>query len=216
MYGRLKYLRSIHKMRASRYINLLKIIYQRRCCNIMEIGVYRGKHAKQMIETARIFWPASEVNYYGFDLFEKLTEEDIAKEHSKRPITCADVRQQLKKTKANIHLYIGYTNETLPRFLEEFQAAKITLDFIFIDGGHSLKTIASDWSYVREMMGEQTVVLFDDYYTNNEPEVAGFGCQSLIDALDRGKYSVEILQPADVFEKEWGMQKTSIVKVQVR
>jgi len=216
MLRRLSYLKSMGTMRPRRYRNLLKIIYQRRCRNIMEIGVYRGKHAKQMIEVAKIFYPAGEIYYYGFDLFEKLTEENFVKEQAKQPPSCAYVRQQLEETGTNIRLYTGYTRDTLPSFVAEFQATETALDFIFIDGGHSIETIASDWRFVKDLMSNKTVVLFDDYYGNNEPEVAGFGCQSLINTLDKEAYDVEVLQPSDYFQKEWGLLKTNMVKVELQ
>lgn len=216
MFRRLRYLKWARTMRPHKYRNLLKIIYQRRCRNIMEIGVYNGKHAKQMIEIAKIFYPAREIHYYGFDLFEKLTEEDFVKEQAKQPPICAYVRQQLEKTGANIHLYTGYTRDTLPSFVAEFQATGTTLDFTFVDGGHSFETVASDWNFVKKLMSNKTVVLFDDYYSNDEPEVEGFGCQLLVSNLDREMYNVEILQPADCFPKEWGLLKTSMVKVELQ
>ena len=216
MFRRLRYLKWVRTMKPHRYRNLLKIIYQRKCHHIMEIGVYNGKHAKQMIEVAKIFWPAREIFYYGFDLFEKLTKEDLIKEHAKPPPTSSYIRQRLEETGANINLYTGYTRNTLPRFVGEVQAANTTLDFIFIDGGHSFETVTSDWGFVKDLMGNKTIVLFDDYYSNDEPEVAGFGCQSLVSALDREKYDVEILQPTDCFPKEYGLLKTSIVRVELQ
>ena len=216
MFRRPRYLKWVGTMRPRRYRNLLKIIYQRKCRNIMEIGLYNGKHAKQLIEVAKIFYPAREIHYYGFDLFEKLTEEDFVEEQAKQPPTCAYVRQQLEKTGANIHLYSGYTRDTLPSFVAEFQPIDTTLDFIFIDGGHSLETIACDWGFVKDLMSNKTVVLFDDYYGNDESKVGGFGCQQLITALDRESYHVEILQPSDYFPKQWGLLKTNIIKVELQ
>jgi len=216
MFRRLAYLKQVLTLRPRRYRNLLKIIYKRRCRNIMEIGVYNGKHAKQMIEVAKIFYPEHIIHYYGFDLFEKLTEEDLVKEQAKRAPTCAYVRHKLEKTGANIHLYTGYTRDTLPQFVAEFKAVDATLEFIFVDGGHSAETIATDWCFVNDLMTDKTVVLFDDYYENDEPEVANFGCQSLINTLDRESYDVQILEPSNFFPKEWGVLKTSIVKVELQ
>ena len=76
--------------------------------------------------------------------------------------------------------------------------------------------IASDWRAVATLMGPGTVVLLDDYYRNEEPEVLGFGCQSLVDELDRSRYRVEILGPEDHFRKDWGVLHVSMVRVELR
>ena len=51
-----------------RYAFLLQSIYKKKPKSIIEIGVYNGKRAIEMIETAKIF--NDEIVYYGFDLFE--------------------------------------------------------------------------------------------------------------------------------------------------
>ena len=179
----------------------------------MEIGTYEGVHARQMIETANLFYPMDQIEYYGFDLFEDLTDENLRREFSVRPPTVDRVRQRLGNTGAQIHLFKGYTKDTLPKFCEELKTHHKQMDLVFIDGGHAIETIALDWSYVQRMMGENTIVIFDDYYNNSEKEVSGVGCQSLIDALDRNSYDVEFLKPEDPIQKEWGTLKISMAKV---
>ena len=202
-------------MKPQRYRNLLKTIYEERCRRIMEIGTYNGIHACQMIETANIFYPVNKIEYYGFDLFETLTNEDLQKEFSKKPPTYDTVQQRLEKTGAIIHLYMGYSKDTLPNFLEENKGRK-QIDFVFIDGGHSIETITSDWNYVSRIMNYRTIVIFDDYYRNKDPEVKGLGCQSLIDGLDRNLYDIEILEPEDHFERDWGTLRVNMVKVRLK
>ena len=101
---RLLYLKRILTMGLSRYQYLLKTIYEERCRSIMEIGTYKGLHASQMIETANIFHPMDRIEYYGFDLFEDLSDEDFQKEFAKRPPAYNEVKQRLEKTGAKIHL----------------------------------------------------------------------------------------------------------------
>jgi hypothetical protein len=43
--------------------------------SIVEIGVYKGKRSKELIEVARIF--NNNVNYYGFDLFDNLKKNGV-------------------------------------------------------------------------------------------------------------------------------------------
>lgn len=213
---RLVYWRRRLRMARSRYRHLLETVYRGRCRVLVEVGTYDGVHACRLIETAGIFHPLNEVRYYGFDLFEQLSDSDLDREFSKRPPAAAEVAKRLETTGARVRLHIGYTEETLPAFVREMKNTAKSIDFVFIDGGHSIETIASDWANIREVMTANTVVLFDDYYTNTEPEVQGVGCQHLIDKLDRQEYEVDILEPEDHFEKEWGTLKVRMARVKLR
>jgi len=211
---RLRYWHRLFKMRDSRYRHLFQTVYKQKCCKILEVGTYRGSHAAKMIETAKCFFAPDNINYWGFDLFEKLTEQDIEKEFSKRPPTCDQVKKRLELTGAKIELYIGYTQETLPGFLAEMKGI-IDIDLIFIDGGHSIETITSDWNYCKQMMSAKTIVLFDDYYPSAELGVEGMGCQTLIDSLDHSRYQVEILEPEQIVQSVYGEMGIKMVKVQL-
>ena len=203
----------ISKTTRPRYQNLSKIIKEEKCRTIMEIGTFDGLHACEMIETACIFYPPEQVTYYGFDLFESLSAADLELEFSKRPPTFDQVKKRLEKTGANIHLYMGYTRDTLPQFLSQSKGRIGQIDFVFIDGGHSIETINLDWKYVEEIMDEKTIVLFDDYYNNDEPQVSGVGCQTLIDSLDRNTYEIVRVRPENVFRKDWGLLRVNMAKV---
>ena len=98
MLKRLAYLWRIFTLKPARYRNLLKTIYRERCRKIMEIGTFNGKHALMMIETAAIFSPVDQIEYYGFDLFENLTDEDLKKEFSKKPPSLEIVEKNLKNS----------------------------------------------------------------------------------------------------------------------
>lgn len=205
----------LSKLKASRYRNLLKIIYKNKCSNIVEIGTFDAENSKQMIEVSKMFNDPADINYYGFDLFEGLTDEELKKEFSKRPPSKKAVEQKLNKTGVNIHLFKGYTKKTLPEFVKKY-SKKARFDFIFIDGGHYIETIKLDWKYVQKLMDKNTIVVFDDYYSNEEPEIDRLGCQSIIDNLNRSKYEVEILRPQNRFDKSWGTLKVNMVKVTLK
>ena len=192
-----------------RYQNLFRLIRQHNSRRIVEIGVFDGNHGAQMIEAAMIQHKAADIHYYGFDLFEEMTASTFDTEFSKVPLPMHAVDDKLSHTGANIDLIRGNTKETLPVFLD-----KLTdIDFIFIDGGHSVATIASDWGNLRQVMNERTVVVFDDYYIDAPPALDGIGCNALVDRLDRRWYSVEFLLQVDSFPKEWGMLNVQMVKV---
>jgi predicted O-methyltransferase YrrM len=160
---------------------------------ILEIGTWNGEHSISMINTALSF--NDEVEYYGFDIFEGINEDVRKKElHTKNVENGENVKNKIKsKTKAKINIHVGYTKDTLPKFKPDKP-----IDFIYIDGGHSLETIQGDWDGVKEFMHKGTVVIFDDYYESaNKEEV---GCYNLITELSNNpKYKVELLGPADTF-----------------
>ena len=207
--ARLRHLFLTRLNRPRRYRVLFTTIDQLQPRRLVEIGVLHGIHARQMIQTACRHHPAAALHYFGFDLFEDLTDVLLHSELSKKASAYSRVEQKLVKTGANIRLFKGNTKETLPQALPIIGEA----DFIFVDGGHSLETIQSDWSYVKTLMHEHTHIIFDDYYVDTSPALDGLGCQTLIDQLDRRQYDVQVLEPTDVFRKEWGLLKIKMAVV---
>ena len=158
--------------------------------SIVEIGVYKGKRSKELIEVAKIF--NNKINYYGFDLFDLFNRKINLKEFSKKPNTENDIKYKLSKL-ANVMLFKGFTYNTLPTFNKK-------IDLIFIDGGHSVKTIANDWHYVKKMMHKDTYVLFDDYYSNNKKIIRKFGCNNIIRELP-DIYQINVLPIKDKIKR---------------
>ena len=64
-------------------------------------------------------------------------------------------------------------------------------------------------------MDYNTVVIFDDYY-DNEEVIQKYGCNLLIDSLNRNIYDIEILEPQEQFPKDWGILKINMVKVKLK
>lgn len=168
-----------------RYVNLFKEIDKIKPISILEIGTWDANHATQMIAHAKKYNP---VYYVGFDLFEKITESQIISEFSKPKKFFQDSFKKLEMTGCNFDLICGNTRDTLKEFGNEKK-----FDLIFIDGGHSFQTVANDWYYCKQMMHEKSIVLFDDYYLNEN----NFGCNLTIDSIDRSTYKVEFLDPID-------------------
>jgi len=187
----------------NRYDNLFRIIKERKCKKIVEIGTFNGVHAKQMIETAIKSVRRENVEYYGYDLFEDLTDkkhdEELSKNISVKEITenilpsIELVKTLLEQTQIRFILFKGDSIITLPKTKHLIR----DVDFVFIDGGHSKKTIASDWGVIKTIMNKNTIVVFDDYYHSIHRE--NFGCNEIIDNLDRNIYDVEELYPIDFF-----------------
>lgn len=187
-----------------RYSQIFKVMDDIKPQNIMEIGTWNGKRAYQMIKYAKKYYPVNKITYYGFDIFENMTKDMHEKEISKIPPNLKDVELFLQKTKVSIKLFKGNTIEILPKAANHLPK----MDFIFIDGGHSIKTIINDWNYAKELMHVKTVVIFDDYWNRNDA-----GAKSIVDKIDRKKYEVEIIPIQDEFKKKWGILKINLVKV---
>ena len=186
-----------------RYAYLLLLILKFRPKTIMEIGVYTGKRSKDMILASRIF--NKKISYYGFDLFEDFYKNKniLKNELSKKPLTKKDINDRLKKI-ANIKLFKGYTYKTLKKFSQN----KIKIDFIFIDGGHSIQTIKNDWFYVSKLLHKDSVVVFDDFYLTKRNITNKFGCNFIIKELSKN-YCYDILPLGDLIKI---FNKKTIVK----
>lgn len=159
----------------------------------MEIGTWTGDRALTIIKLAKRYHPAKEVEYYGFDLFGQMSTEIFAEEKSKWPPTQIEVYDKLSATGANIHLFQGDTMKVLPEVISKLP----NMDFIFIDGGHSLETIASDWYWASQLMNSKTAVVFDDYWLGRTDA----GSKVMVDSINRSKYSVAIWPLVDRFSK---------------
>ena len=77
--------------------------------------------------------------------------------------------------KFTFELIKGNTRDTLPSYVA---------DFVYIDGGHSVATIRSDYEAVKG----SHVIVFDDYYRPDAkggcPDLKKFGANAIVDAID--------------------------------
>jgi hypothetical protein len=200
--------------RPRRYRQLLREIRSCRPRSIVEIGVFEGVRAVEMIEAASIDRPPQEIEYFGFDLFEQMTPEIFEKELSKWPLTEEKVRERLLETGASISLRKGPTSETLPDFVCERRGRPV--DFVFIDGGHAIETIQSDWDSIRQIIGAGSTVLFDDYYIDCPSRIREFGCNAVLEKIDDQVYACEVLPDIDRFTPDDGPLNVAVAKLQQR
>jgi predicted O-methyltransferase YrrM len=189
-----------------RYRYLFETIQRIKPTTIAEIGTWNGKRALQMIAAAQKVSPQKKIAYYGFDLFEGMTDAVYLSEASKRPPSETEVRSALASSGADVTLFKGDTNELLPRTVSSLPK----MDFIFIDGGHNVNTIQNDWDSISTLMHEGTVVIFDDYWRNRTDA----GCKPVVDSIDTKTYKVDILPIVDSFDtKEFGHIDISFARV---
>ena len=174
----------------SRYKYLFKLILNQKPKTILEIGVYKGKRSIEMVDLAQCL--NKQIIFYGFDMFEEITKRKIKDELSKNPLSKDQILNKLKYLfpKAKINLIKGNTIKTLKNF-----NIKKKIDFIFIDGGHSINTIKKDWQNVKKLIHKNSLVVFDDYY-DDEHISKKFGSKNIIKNLGKN-YISKILPSTD-------------------
>ncbi len=143
-------------------------INEKKCRKILEIGVYSGENAVNMVETAIQNVSPQEVEYYGFDFFSYFSS--------------SEVRRKLEKTGCKFKLFEGNTIDTLPEVVKTLPE----VDLIFIDGGKSFTVADSDWRNSRLLMHDETMV-----FVHN----AGFsGVRRMVENISREEYQVKLFR----------------------
>ncbi len=197
-----------------RYGVLLDLVYKHKIKTIMEIGVYSGRRAMEMINTAKIRYSPEEITYLGFDLFEEMNDEILKNQLSKRPDTLDSLQTKIGKTGATIHLFKGFSEETLPKVAAQKNRYP-EIGLVFVDGGHAVETIMSDWKNVRKIITEKTIVVFDDYYLERPDLTEKFGCNKVIDSLG-DEYNIGFFDNIDSFDQENGKLNIRMVMVSLK
>ena len=158
----------------SRYLELLTLIDEHKPQSIVEIGVWNGANAIRMIKQA--LRHNTKITYTGYDLFEEATLETDKKEFNVKGHNSIRAVAAYIKAETGImpDLIKGNTRNTLP---------ETVADFVFLDGGHSIETIRSDYERVKN----SKVVVLDDYYVpeNGSPNIGKYGCNSLVSDLTK-------------------------------
>lgn len=151
-----------------RYAQLLEAVRKKDPKAILEVGTWNGTRAIEMLNLA------PHAKYYGFDLFEDATPETDRDEMN---VKAHHYMQRIldRLTGFEAYLYKGNTRETLANFNEP-------VDFVWLDGGHSVETIRSDWGNIKRCLMPGAVVFFDDYYTG-PIDTMRFGCNEIVKEL---------------------------------
>lgn len=169
-------------VRVARYNYLSELIKEYKCKSILEIGTCRCESAVSMIQAAK---KNGEVIYYGFDLFEMLTDEICNIEKSKSPMSYKQAKDKLSDTGIKFNLFIGKSSCTVPNSITRHSIENV--DLIFVDGGHSYETIKKDWENIQSIIGINTIVVIDDYMPN---KAFGIGPAKVVDEIDMEKFIV--------------------------
>lgn len=154
-----------------RYEQLLDAVRERNPSTILEVGTWNGVRAQQMLNLC------PNATYYGFDLFEDATAENDREEMNVKPHYYMEAVED-RLTGFDAHLIKGNTRETLPAFKPDKP-----IEFVWLDGGHSVDTIRSDWEAIKPHLADGAWVFFDDYYIGVEIDTTRFGCNLVVAEL---------------------------------
>ena len=157
-------------LETGRYAYIPRLIEALKPHSIAEIGTWSGHRALQMARAALKHSPA--VHYSGFDLFETGSAADDEREKNVKPHFAFEEVQALLASYAlenpgfSFSLVKGDTRSSLP---------ETRVDFAFIDGGHSVETIRSDFERLRA----STLIVFDDHY-EGPIDTSLYGCNAVV------------------------------------
>ncbi len=158
---------------------LLDLILDKKPKHFLEIGVFCGVTSRNVCELLDKIHKGN-FSYTGVDLFgeKKLSKEDevepkyIKNQKFSNPLkhlyynvilkenlnSIESIENFLKKFKKNILLVKGDTNKVLK------QIDLSNIDFAFIDGGHSYKTVLNDLNILFSFMKKKSkTIVCDDY-----------------------------------------------------
>lgn len=187
-----------------RYAQLIDLVRQVQPKRIIEIGTWNGERAVEMSRAA----PG--VEYIGFDLFELATNEtDVAEKNVKPHHSAKDVTDFLTANGVNVGMLVaGNTRETFPQFLEDHPDKKA--DLVYIDGGHSVETVRSDFLNAISALkdSDDGLIVLDDYYENMpEEDLEKWGCNKV---LEEACVTYQVLPIGDPV-KGGGITKMAVV-----
>jgi hypothetical protein len=189
-----------------RYDFMLRGIDEIKPETLVEVGVFRGERSREMIR--RALKHRDSVRFFGFDLFEDMTEQLKEKEVSRSlmPSKMNELLKELKEEfpKAEIFLIKGDTKQTLP-------VMDIPIDFAFIDGGHSYDTARSDLKEVLRMINYDSLVFVDDYSEQSK----NIFTKKVVDEVS-SNYLVEISGEVDSASPSYGSVDLRMARISCR
>lgn len=139
---------------------LLKIIKVRKPKHFLEIGVFTGVTAKNICMLLKKLH-GNDYSYIGIDLFEEIDIEQVLDEKAPKVLKTAlcSMASTYKFLEGyNVTLYKGNSAEVL-KDIPQLNS----VDFVFLDGGHSYDTVYSDLCALTEHVRKDTTILCDDY-----------------------------------------------------
>jgi len=158
-----------------RYQQVSRIVELVKPATIIEIGTWNGDHALIMAKAALKY--RARLHYTGYDLFDTATDQtdqtefNVRSHHSRAAVQAKLAAFQADNPGFTFDLVEGDTRSTL---------GDSVADFAYIDGGHSVETIGSDYAHLKRC----GAIVFDDYYdfdaSGRRPDIDAVGCNRLL------------------------------------
>ena len=169
---------------------LLKLIHEFRPKNFLEIGVLEGVTSRNVCEQLNQINNGN-FNYFGIDLFGDDLTQNNRKEFTPisykinnplkwiyfkiilrmDPNSKECVKYLLKKFKNNVKILQGYSKNILSKMDLRI------IDFVFLDGGHSYKTVKEDLNLLTSNLKKNSIIICDDYNINH------YGVKKAVDEI---------------------------------
>ena len=171
-------------------IYLLKLINELRPKNFLEIGVLEGVTSRNVCEYLNKINNGN-FNFIGVDLFGDDLIENNKKEFTPisykinnplrwiyfkiilrmNPNSKECVEYLLKKFQKTVKIFKGYSKDILRKIDLR------SIDFVFLDGGHSYETVKEDLNILTSNLKKNSVIICDDYNINH------YGVKKAVDEI---------------------------------
>ena len=169
---------------------LLKLINELRPKNFLEIGVLEGVTSRNVCEYLNKINNGN-FNFIGVDLFGDDLIENNKKEFTPisykinnplrwiyfkiflrmNPNSKESVEYLLKKFQKTVKIFKGYSKDILRKIDLR------SIDFVFLDGGHSYETVKEDLNILTSNLKKNSVIICDDYNINH------YGVKKAVDEI---------------------------------
>ena len=179
---------------------LLEHIKKNKPKNFLEIGVFHGVTSRNVCELLKSLH-GENFKFTGIDLFEKdqmILDKEVAPKTKfsnpfknifynyisrTNPYSFKSVSNLLRKFKYNVNIIKGDSNIILKDMSEKL------FDYVFLDGGHSYKTVKNDLNNLLPVITNNGIVICDDYNLSYAP-----GVKKAIDEFKKiNNFSIKIL-----------------------
>ena len=166
---------------------------------ILDIGVHNADRSAALVALAKRLGRTN-IEFYGFDMFEKATEQIKEREHLQGhhdPVSRDLARQKITAAGASlVQLIKGDTRETLSTATADMPNVTI----VSIDGGRSPETIASDFAYILRLCVPGTKIVINNCIQSNYSVGSAFLSKSYSILKDNYGVTLEEVLPSDEIE----------------
>lgn len=186
----------------SRYDNLsaaveatINISKKTKPYRIVDIGVGSGLNAERMIRLAKKLG-RSNIEYYGFDMFEDMDDLVSSSEFSLGAAISRDKAREivLKAGAVKAQLIKGNTNQTLAQAKKDIPIAAV----VCIDGGASTVTVANDIENALSFCSEGTYVVIANCIVSTYYRGSAFIIKSAFMLKKEYGITIEEVGPVDI------------------